>query len=108
MSRLWIAALLLVPFGLALGLRETGSALTPALLAFGLSALLTGVVVSLGARATRAVLAEQRRRSRDWAATSLVDADTFGALIGVTAAASVEALVPVLALTVICLAPLLR
>jgi hypothetical protein len=104
-----VAALLLSPFALALLLRETGSALTPTLLAFGLATLLTGVVVSLGGRATRAVLAEQRKRARaDVAAAALADADTFGALLGVTATANIEALALSLALTVICLAPLLR
>jgi len=106
-----VAGLLLSPFALALLLRETGSALTPTLLAFGLATLLTGVVVSLGGRATRAVLAEQRKRARattDAGAAALADADAFGALLGVTATANIEALVLSLALTVICLAPLLR
>jgi hypothetical protein len=106
-----VAALLLSPFALAALLRQTGSALTPTLLAFGLATLVTGVVVSLGGRATRAVLAEQRKRARaatDAGAAALADADAFGALLGVTATANIEALVLSLALTVICLAPLLR
>lgn len=104
-----VAALLLAPFLFAVALRETGSALTPTLLSFGLAALLTGVVVSLGARATRAWLTEQRKRSRaDLVKGTLAEADTFGALVGVSAAANVEALVLSLSLTVICLAPLLR
>lgn len=101
--------LLLAPFVLAALLRELKAPLAPALLGFGLSALLTGIVVSLSGRATRAALAEQRKRSRgvDAGAPALVEADSFGALIGVTATASVEALVVVFSLTVICLAPLL-
>lgn len=104
-----VAALLLSPFVLAAVLRESGLALTPTLLSFGLASLLTGVVISLGGRATRAVLAEQRKRARaDAGASALADADTFGALVGVTATANIEALALALALTVICLAPLLR
>ncbi|HVY27613.1 MAG TPA: sodium/proton-translocating pyrophosphatase [Polyangiaceae bacterium] len=104
-----VAALLLSPFVLAAVLREGGLALTPTLLSFGLASLLTGVVVSLGGRATRAVLAEQRRRARADASTgALADADTFGAFLGVTATANIEGLALALALTVICLAPLLR
>ena len=62
-------------------------------------------------RATRAVLAELRRRVRGMRAAfvprAAAEAESFGELVGVTAASSVEALALVLALTVLSLAPLL-
>jgi Na+/H+-translocating membrane pyrophosphatase len=105
------AALLLVaPFLLAGLLRLGGQPLAPhALLGFGLATVLCGVVYTLAARATQAVLAELKRRARGSteAAAGTLAFSTYGELVGVTAAASVEALVSALALTVLCLAALI-
>jgi Na+/H+-translocating membrane pyrophosphatase len=103
------ALLLFTPFLLGL-LLKAGSEppfLQP-LIGFGVAAVLSGVVYALAARGTQAVLDELRRRTRsnDPGAGS-VAFSTYGELVGVTAAASVEALVCALALTVLCLAALL-
>jgi len=105
------AASLIAPFALVLLLRQTGSAFTPTLLVFGTAVALTGVVVSLVSRATRTGLADLRRRARRSdvsGARALSDADGFGQLVGVAGAAHAESLALTLAITVICLAPLLR
>ena len=81
------------------------------LVGFALAALLAGLVFALGGRATRATLAELRRRlARNEAGAApraAAEAESFGELVGVAAASSVEALALVLALTGLCLAPLL-
>jgi hypothetical protein len=103
------ALLLLTPFLLGL-LLKTGAQppLTAPLLGFGAAAVLSGVVYALAARGTQAVLAELRRRARPGDPnTGTLAFSTYGELVGVTAAASVEALVCALALTVLCLATLL-
>lgn len=108
-----LGSLLLAPFLFAGLLRWVGSAArsTP-LVGFGVAAVLAGLVVTLGGRATRATLSELRRRLRGSDASlvprAAAEAESFGELVGVTAACSVEALALVLALTVLCLAPLLR
>jgi Na+/H+-translocating membrane pyrophosphatase len=109
-SVLELVGLLLSPFLLGSLLRTSG---VPggdgALPAFGVAAVAAGLIFTLGGRATRARLGEQRQRAHAGAATpSATQAESFGDLLGVTAAASVEALAFVLALTVLCLAPLLR
>lgn len=103
------AALLLVaPFALGGLLKLVGQpSLTQPLVGFGLAVLLSGVVYVLAARATRALLGELGRRLRADTNTSSTAFSTYGDLVGVTGAASVEALVCVLALTVFCLATLL-
>ena len=107
-----LGSLLLAPFLFAGLLRWVGSAArsTP-LVGFGVAAVLAGLVVTLGGRATRATLSELRRRLRGSDASlvprAAAEAESFGELVGVTAASSVEALAFVLALTVLCLAPLL-
>jgi Na+/H+-translocating membrane pyrophosphatase len=110
-SQLDLGALVLTPFVLAALLyagpaRSAGAPLTT----FAVAALTSGVLFALGARATRAALIELRRRARtaDSAGRepSSLQAENFGELVGVTAASSVEALALVLALTVLCLAPL--
>ena len=84
------------------------------LVGFGVAAVLAGLVLSLGGRATRGTLSELRRRlfrqegGQAPRAAAEAEAESFGELVGVTAATSVEALSLVLALTVLCLAPLLR
>jgi Na+/H+-translocating membrane pyrophosphatase len=105
--------LLMAPFLLGALLHGAGAAgIGQALASFGLAAVLTGLILTLGGRATRATLRELRRRLRSSdlapAATTGVQAQSFGDLVGVTTAASVEALALVLALTVLSLAPLLR
>jgi K(+)-stimulated pyrophosphate-energized sodium pump len=77
---------------------------------FGVTAVTAALVVALGARATRARLTEAPGRTRSVGALPLthVQAESFGDLVGVPVAASVEALALVLALIVLCLAPLLR
>jgi len=112
-SVLELGALLLAPFLLGSFL-HWGVAVSaePALAGFGMAAVLAGLLFTLGSRATRAMLNELRRRVRghDVAASpaGTSQAQSFGDLIGVTAASSAEALSLVLALTVLCLAPLLR
>jgi H+-translocating diphosphatase len=108
-----LGALLLAPFVLGSWLRwGSGAALEPTLAGFGIAAVLSGLVLTLGARATRAMLGELRRRLRGGDASlspaTANQAQSFGDLVGVSAASSVEALALVLALTVMCLAPLLR
>lgn len=103
--------LLLAPFLLGSLLFWGGAAgSAPALAGFGVAAVLVGLILTLGGRATRAVLREVRRRARSDASSAPVaqQAQSFGDLVGVTTASSVEALALVLALTVLCLAPLLR
>jgi len=110
-SMLAPAASLIAPFALALLLRQTGSAFTPTLLVFGTAVAATGVVVSLVSRATRAGLADLRRRARrnDLPGTAaLSDADAFGQLVGVVGATHAESLALTLAISIICLAPLIR
>jgi K(+)-stimulated pyrophosphate-energized sodium pump len=103
------ALLLLTPFLLGLLLRAGSQPpLTEPLIGFGVAAVLSGVVYALAARGTQAVLAELRRRTRSTESGSgSLAFSTYGELVGVTAAASVEALVCALALTVLCLAALL-
>jgi Na+/H+-translocating membrane pyrophosphatase len=112
-SVLELAGLLGAPFLLGALLHwgatpTLGSPLT----GFGVAAVLAGLVLTLGGRATRATLSELRRRLRGSDAglvpRASAEAESFGELVGVTAASSVEALALVLALTVLCLAPLLR
>ena len=94
---------------------QWGAGATPAfsapLVGFGVAVVLAGLVLTLGGRGTRAMLTELRRRLRgDDAGLGVraTEAESFGELVGVTAASSVEALALVLALTVLSLAPLLR
>jgi Na+/H+-translocating membrane pyrophosphatase len=112
-SVLELAGLLVAPFVLGALLHwgatpTLGSPLT----GFGVAAVLAALVLTLGGRATRATLGELRRRLRSseagLAPRASAEAESFGELVGVTAASSVEALALVLALTVLCLAPLLR
>jgi hypothetical protein len=77
------------------------------LIGFGVAAVLSGVVYALAARGTHAVLGELRRRTRGDAGSGGLAFSTYGELVGITAAASIEALVCALALTVLCLAALL-
>jgi hypothetical protein len=110
-----LAALVAVPFLLG-GLVQWGAGATPALSAplvgFGVAVVLAGLVLTLGGRGTRATLTELRRRLRGddtgLGPRGAAEAESFGELVGVTAASSVEALALVLALTVLSLAPLLR
>ncbi len=87
------------------------SAGTTPLLGFALAALLGGLSFVIASRAARAVLGELRRKLRGPEVTprtpSALQSENFGELVGVSAAASVEALALVLALTVLCLAPLM-
>jgi hypothetical protein len=108
-----LAGLLVAPFLLGALLHWGASpTLSSPLIGFGVASLLAGLVLSLGGRATRATLGELRRRLRGSDAglvpRASVEAESFGELVGVTAASSVEALALVFALTVLCLAPLLR
>ena len=108
-----LASLLLAPFLLGLLLHWGASpAQSTPLIGFGVAAVFAGLVFTLGGRATRGTLSELRRRLLRQEAgavpRSTAEAESFGELVGVTAAASVEALALVLALTVLCLAPLLR
>jgi hypothetical protein len=108
-----LGALLVAPFALGAALAfGANSGRGATLAAFGVAAVLAGLVVTLGGRATRAMLTELRRRLRGsdhgLPPTAANQSESFGELLGVTAAASVEALAFVLALTVLCLAPLLR
>lgn len=112
-SVLELGSLLFAPFMLGLLLHGTAApGLTAALVGFGVAAILGGLILSSVGRTTRAVLAELRRRVRASDAglgpAALTQAESFGELVGVTSAASVEAFALVLALTVLCLAPLLR
>jgi K(+)-stimulated pyrophosphate-energized sodium pump len=103
-----LALLLVAPFLLgALAFWSAEPAFPNPLVGFALAALLSGVVYTLAARATRALLSEASRRARTDSAPSSHSFSTYGELVGVTAAASVEALVCALALTVLCLATLL-
>ena len=102
-----LSSLLFAPFVLCSLLRWGGVPAGAATLAsFGVAAVTAGLIFTLGGRATRAVLGEQRPRLG--AQLSPPQAQSFGDVVGVTAATSVEALALVLALTVLCLAPLLR
>ncbi|HEX2870341.1 MAG TPA: sodium/proton-translocating pyrophosphatase [Polyangiaceae bacterium] len=111
-SSLELGSLLAAPFllGALLHFGASPTRNTP-LLGFALAALLAGLVFALGGRATRATLGELRRRlarsEAGAAPRAATEAESFGELVGVTAASSVEALALVLALTVLCLAPLL-
>lgn len=112
-SLLEVLALLLAPFLLGLLLLWSGAGGgTPALVSFGMAAVLASLILTLASRATRAQLSEVRRRAKSndaGAATSpALQAQSFGELVGVTTASSVEAFALVLALTVLCLAPLLH
>ena len=113
-SVLELGSLLLAPFllGAFLHWGAAAPALGTPLVGFGVAAVLAGLVFTLGGRATRAMLGELRRRLRGSDAglvpRAVTEAESFGELVGVTAASSVEALALVLALTVLCLAPLLR
>jgi Na+/H+-translocating membrane pyrophosphatase len=110
-----LATLVAVPFLLG-GFLQWGAGATQALSAplvgFGVAVVLAGLVLTLGGRGTRATLTELRRRLRGddggLGARAATEAESFGELVGVTAASSVEALALVLALTVLSLAPLLR
>jgi hypothetical protein len=108
-SPLELAAVLACPFALAGLLRvggvSPGDAHFPS---FGFAAVAAGLIFTLGGRATRARLGDQRPRPRGTEAPTSTQAEAFGDLVGVPVAASVEALALVLALTVLCLAPLLR
>jgi hypothetical protein len=110
-SRTDLLLLLVAPFALGSLLFWGGPAGSErALTSFGVAAVLAGLILTLGGRATRAVLREVRRRARSDASAppATQQAQSFGDLVGVTTASSVEALALVLALTVLCLAPLLR
>lgn len=106
-SAMELALMLACPFALAWLLRlcgvPTGNSVFPS---FGVAAAAAGLIFALGGRATRALLSETRPRLRGTPPPS-TQAESFGDLI-VPVAASVEALALVLALTVLCLAPLLR
>ena len=108
-----LGSLLFAPFMLGLLLHGAAApGLTAPLIGFGVAAILGSLILSTVGRTTRAVLAELRRRVRASDAglgpAALTQAESFGELVGVTSAASVEAFALVLALTVLCLAPLLR
>jgi Na+/H+-translocating membrane pyrophosphatase len=112
-SVLELASLLLAPFVLGALLHWGASPTQSApLVGFGVAAVLAGLVFTLGGRATRGTLRELRRRllrqDGGQVPRAAAEAESFGELVGVTAATSVEALALVLALTVLCLAPLLR
>jgi len=112
-SVLELGSLLLAPFVLGALLRWGASPTQSApLVGFGVAAVLAGLVFTLGGRATRGTLTELRRRllrqDGGQVPRAAAEAESFGELVGVTAATSVEALSLVLALTVLCLAPLLR
>ncbi len=105
-----LAAMLASPFALGAVLRSTGVSTADAPFAsFGVAAVAAGLVFTLGGRATRALLGEPRSRARSGdLAPPTTQAESFGDLVGVPIANSVEALALVLALTVLCLAPLSR
>jgi Na+/H+-translocating membrane pyrophosphatase len=108
-----LGLLLFAPFLLGLLLHGVGTpGLTAPLVGFGVAAVLGSLILSLVGRTTRAVLAELRRRLRGSEAglspAAATQAESFGELVGVTNASSVEAFALVLGLTVLCLAPLLR
>lgn len=99
----------LVPFALALALADQ-LALRPALLGFALSAVLCGLTFVLGSRGARAALREPRRRRRaaDAAGPNAPgNPQNFGDLLGLSAAAGVEALIGVVALSALSLASLI-
>jgi K(+)-stimulated pyrophosphate-energized sodium pump len=103
------AWVVLVPFALALALLGE-AAPRPILLAFASAAVICGLTFVLGSRATRAALREARRRARAAApmgAASAGGLQNFGDVVGLGAAVSVEALMGVLALSVLSLATLL-
>ena len=102
------AWVLLVPFALAL-LLLGDSAARPALLAFAAAAVICGLTFVLGSRAARAALREARRRSRSEPPGQGTPGgpQNFGDLVGLSAAAGVEALISVVALSVLSLASLL-
>ena len=108
-----LGSLLFAPFLLGLLLHGLGGAARVGpLVGFGVAAVLGSLILSLVGRTTRAVLAELRRRLRGSDAglgsAAATQAESFGELVGVTAASSIEAFASVLALTILCLAPLLR
>ncbi len=112
-SVLELGSLLVAPFVLGAFLHwGAAPSLGTPLVGFGVAAVIAGLVFTLGGRATRATLGELRRRLRGSEAglvpRAAAEAESFGELVGVTAATSVEALALVLALTVLCLAPLLQ
>jgi K(+)-stimulated pyrophosphate-energized sodium pump len=101
------AVALLVPFAMVVALLGA-SAARGALLGFATATVLAGLTFTLGSRATRVALREARRRSRGSEASGQAAiSHNFGDLVGVGAAASVEALASALALTVLSLASLL-
>jgi K(+)-stimulated pyrophosphate-energized sodium pump len=101
----WVA---LAPFALALMLLGEPSARS-ALLAFATAAVICGLTFVLASRATRAALREAKRRARatETAGPALSGLQSFGDVLGLGAAASVEALMGVLALSMLSLASLL-
>jgi len=112
-SVLELGVLLLCPFLFAALLRVASGVGAPATLGtFGVAAVAAGLIFTLGARATRALLRETRLRAQQRelgsGSAAAPQAESLGDLVGVTAATSSEALALVLALTVLCLAPLLR
>jgi Na+/H+-translocating membrane pyrophosphatase len=111
-SLIELLVLLVTPFVLGSLLMWSGAAGSERTLAsFGIASVLAGLILTLAGRATRAALREVRRRLRSsdiGAPSAALEAQSFGDLLGVTAATSAEALALVLALTVLCLAPLLR
>jgi hypothetical protein len=110
-SALELVALVLVPCALLTGLHASGNIALPAvwLTQFALSAVVSGVVLSLGARFTGLALTELRRRTRGTesssAQASAVSCHAFAEIVGGSAATSLEALVCAIALTALTLAP---
>jgi hypothetical protein len=104
-----LALLLACPFLLGGWLRFSAVAGGDAALAtLAVAAVAASLILTLGGRATRSLLTDTRGRARDASSPVAGASDTFGDLVGVTLATSIEALAFVLALTVLCLAPLLR
>lgn len=108
-----LGLLLSCPFAFGALLRlASGVSASGTLGTFGVAAVGAGLIFTLGARATRALLGEPRLRPRDRelgsGSAAASQAESLGDLVGVTAATSSEVLALVLALTVLCLAPLLR
>jgi hypothetical protein len=100
---------LLVPFALGLALfgeKDQGASL----FGFGGAVVLSGLTFVLGARATRAALRDARRRSRHLELATSGPAgspEQFGDLMGLGAAAGVEALMSAVALITLSLVSLL-
>lgn len=108
-SLLELGLLLACPFLLGAWLRfGVVPGADAALVTLAIAAVAAGLILTLGGRATRSLLTDARARSRDAGSPAATASDTFGDLVGVTLATSIEALAFVLALTVLCLAPLLR